>query len=60
MLRKANSNITKQALEWNPKDNESVVHRPKNIWRRGLVRFEAKSGEKQRPSHKTDGDGRPL
>ena len=31
-LRKANSNITKQAVEWNPQGQR----KPKNTWRRGL------------------------
>ena len=34
-LRKANSNITKQALEWNPQ-GQRKRGRPKNTWRRGL------------------------
>ena len=35
-LRKVNSNITKQALEWNPQGKRKSG-RPKNIWRRGLT-----------------------
>ena len=35
-LRKANSNITKQALEWNPQ-GQRKRGRPKNTWRRGLT-----------------------
>lgn len=35
-LRKPNSNITKQALEWNPQGKRRRG-RPKNTWRRGLT-----------------------
>jgi hypothetical protein len=35
-LRKANNNITKQALEWNPQGKRKRG-RPKNSWRRGII-----------------------
>jgi hypothetical protein len=35
-LRKANNNITKQALEWNPQGKRKRG-RPKNSWRRGTI-----------------------
>ena len=35
-LRKANNNITKQALEWNPQGKRKRG-RPKNSWHRGII-----------------------
>ena len=35
-LRKANNNITKQALEWNPQGKRKRGI-PKNSWRRGVI-----------------------
>ena len=35
-LRKANNNITKQALEWNPQGKRKKG-RSKNSWRRGVI-----------------------
>ena len=35
-LRKANNNITKQALEWNPQGKRKRG-RPKNSWLRGII-----------------------
>jgi hypothetical protein len=35
-LRKENNNITKQALEWNPKEKEREVDK-KNSWHRGII-----------------------
>jgi hypothetical protein len=35
-LRKANNNITKRALEWNPQGNRKRG-RPKNSWHRGVI-----------------------
>ena len=35
-LRKANNNITKQALEWKPQGNRKR-DRPKNSWRRDVI-----------------------
>jgi hypothetical protein len=34
--RKANNNITKQALEWNPQGKRKRG-RPKNSWHRGII-----------------------
>jgi len=35
-LRKANNNITKQALEWNSQGKRKRG-KPKNSWRRGII-----------------------